>query len=186
MPKYGERLPKMPALLRQLWRDPNESTGLLWAFAVNGLAASWIVPARVRTVLYRLLGLEVHITCLFKPGVVVRSRQLSAGRGTAVNVGVVFDNRVAVRLGERVGVGINVVFATTGHDISAREARAGRAKLQSIEVGDGAYIGSNAVIVGGSTIGAGAVIAAGSVVIRPVRPHTLVGGVPARELRKLE
>ena len=48
------------------------------------------------------------------------------------------------------------------------------------------WIGAGAVITKGVTIGEGAVIAAGAVVTRDVPPMTVVGGVPARVIRKLE
>lgn len=50
----------------------------------------------------------------------------------------------------------------------------------------GASIGGNATILPGITIGEGAMIAAGSVVTKDVAPHTLVAGVPARFVKKLE
>ena len=54
----------------------------------------------------------------------------------------------------------------------------------SIEVGNDVYIGYGATIVGPCKIGDGAVIAAGAVVTRDVPPYVIVGGVPARVIRK--
>ena len=54
-----------------------------------------------------------------------------------------------------------------------------------IVIGDGCWIGANATILGGVTIGDGAVVAAGAVVTKDVESHTIVGGVPARVIRKL-
>lgn len=47
-----------------------------------------------------------------------------------------------------------------------------------------AWIGMNAMIMPGVTIGEGAIVAAGSVVLKDVPPYTIVGGNPAKEIRK--
>ena len=52
------------------------------------------------------------------------------------------------------------------------------------EVGEGAFIGSDAVLVAPVTIGPGARIGAGSVVTRDVAAETTVVGIPARPMRK--
>ncbi|HEX8206632.1 MAG TPA: methyltransferase domain-containing protein, partial [Solirubrobacteraceae bacterium] len=51
-------------------------------------------------------------------------------------------------------------------------------------IGSDVWIGHGATVMGGVTIGHGAVIAAGAVVREDVRPYAVVGGVPARELRR--
>lgn len=53
-----------------------------------------------------------------------------------------------------------------------------------ITVEDDCWIGANCVITAGVTIGRHAVIAAGSVVTSDVPPFSVVGGNPARLLRK--
>ncbi len=53
-----------------------------------------------------------------------------------------------------------------------------------IRIGRGAWLGQNAVIVPGVTIGELAVVGANSVVTRDVPPRTVVGGAPARVLKR--
>jgi len=53
-----------------------------------------------------------------------------------------------------------------------------------IVIEDSVWIGLNAIILKGVHIGRGAVVAAGAVVTEDVPEGTLVGGVPARVLRK--
>ena len=53
-----------------------------------------------------------------------------------------------------------------------------------IVVGNDVWIGYEAVIMAGVHIGDGAVIAARAVVTKDVPPYTIVGGTPAREIRK--
>ena len=61
----------------------------------------------------------------------------------------------------------------------------GLAGVAAVRVGDGAWLGENAVVCPGVTIGAGAVVGANSVVTRDVAPATVVAGSPARVLREL-
>ena len=53
-----------------------------------------------------------------------------------------------------------------------------------IVVGSDVWIGYEAVILAGVTIGDGAIVAARAVVTQDVPPYTIVGGVPARPIRK--
>lgn len=53
-----------------------------------------------------------------------------------------------------------------------------------IVIGNDVWIGYEAVIMAGVHIGDGAVIAARAVVTRDVPPYTIVGGTPAKEIRK--
>lgn len=53
-----------------------------------------------------------------------------------------------------------------------------------IVIGNDVWIGYEAVIMAGVTIGDGAVIGARAVVTKDVPPYTIVGGVPAKTIRK--
>jgi len=53
-----------------------------------------------------------------------------------------------------------------------------------ILIGNDVWIGYEAVILSGVTIGDGAIIGTRAVVTKDVPPYTIVGGVPARPLRK--
>jgi acetyltransferase-like isoleucine patch superfamily enzyme len=53
-----------------------------------------------------------------------------------------------------------------------------------IEIGNDVWIGAQALIMPGVKIGDGAVIGARAVVTKDVRPYAIVGGVPAREIRR--
>lgn len=58
-------------------------------------------------------------------------------------------------------------------------------ETQSVIIMKGAYIGAGAIILPGVVIEEGAFVAAGAVVHQSVLKDTLVGGVPAQEIRKL-
>lgn len=54
----------------------------------------------------------------------------------------------------------------------------------NIQIGNDVWIGHNATIMAGVTIGDGAIIATNSTVIKDVAPYSIVGGNPAKEIKK--
>ncbi len=53
-----------------------------------------------------------------------------------------------------------------------------------IVIGNDVWIGYDAVIMAGVTIGDGAIIGTRAVVVKDVEPYSIVGGIPAKEIRK--
>lgn len=57
-------------------------------------------------------------------------------------------------------------------------------KADWVTIGHDVWIGHGVTVTAGVTIGTGAVIGAGAVVTRDVDPYTVVGGVPARVIKR--
>ena len=55
-----------------------------------------------------------------------------------------------------------------------------------VDIGEDTWLGAGVIVLGGVTIGDGAIVAAGAVVNKDVPPFTIVGGVPAKFIRKLD
>jgi virginiamycin A acetyltransferase len=53
-----------------------------------------------------------------------------------------------------------------------------------IHIGNDVWIGYNATIMAGVTIGDGAIIATNATVVKDVAPYSIVGGNPAKEIKK--
>lgn len=95
-----------------------------------------------------------------------------------------------VHIEDNVFVGHNVTFINDKYPRSTNEG----GSLQTEEdwsvvetfVKKGVSIGSSSTILCGVTIGENAIIGAGSVVTKDVPPNTVVAGVPAKILKKLE
>lgn len=86
-------------------------------------------------------------------------------------------------------LGSCVHFYTTDHrydDISLPIIDQGDLLTGSIRVCKGAWIGANSTILKGVTIGENSVVAAGSVVTKDVPPFSVVGGIPAKIIKKLK
>ena len=68
--------------------------------------------------------------------------------------------------------------------LDAKDIRDAWDNKGDIVIGNDVWIGYEAVILSGVTIGDGAIIGTRAVVTRDVPPYTIVGGVPARPIRR--
>lgn len=142
-------------------------------------------PEELRALMAELTGRDVDTGfTLFPPFNSDCGRNIRLGRDVFINAGCKFQDQGGIYLGDRVLVGQNVVLATLNHGMEP--SRRGDLHPAPIRIGNGVWIGANATVLPGVTIGDGAVVAAGAVVTRDVPPLTVVGGVPARVIKKIE
>lgn len=90
------------------------------------------------------------------------------------------------KIGANCSIAPNVVIVGANHNFSKTDEII---KLQGstsngIIIEDDVWIGANSTILDGVRIGHGAIVAAGAVVYKNVPPYTIVGGVPARIIKK--
>jgi acetyltransferase-like isoleucine patch superfamily enzyme len=106
------------------------------------------------------------------------------GKNVFLNSGCRFQDQGGITIGDGTLIGHNAVLATLNHDVNPKK----RSTLHPapIVIGKNVWIGSNVTVVPGVTIGDGAIIAAGAVVTKDVSENTIVGGVPARFIKKIE
>lgn len=85
-------------------------------------------------------------------------------------------------------VGCTIAVQRMGRNVSVIAAATigKRTSPEWPRIGDHVYVGAGARVLGGIDVGDGAVIGANAVVIKDVRPGTTVVGVPARETRSRE
>ena len=91
-----------------------------------------------------------------------------------------------VNIGDNVMFGPAVQIYTATHPINAKERNSGKELGFRINIGDNVWIGGGAIINPGVSIGNNAVIAAGSVVNKDVSENVLVGGNPAKIIKKID
>lgn len=113
------------------------------------------------------------------------ARRLEIGSDCFINQDCVFDATAPIVIGNDVNLGHGVLITTSSHAIGGPERRGGQLQPKAVRIGHGAWLASRVIVLPGVEIGDGAIVAAGAVVTRSVPPHTLVAGVPAREIRRL-
>jgi acetyltransferase-like isoleucine patch superfamily enzyme len=84
-----------------------------------------------------------------------------------------------IEIGSHVRIARGVIIETGGLDFSQEPPYPHVSK--EIKIGDGVWIGINAVILGGVTIGAHSIIGAGVVVNKDVKPNSIVVVQPPRK-----
>ena len=86
--------------------------------------------------------------------------------------------------------GVNIITGNHRVDIKGRymmdikDCEKREEDDQDVVIEDDVWVGTGAIILKGVTIGRGSVVAAGSVVTRSIPPYSIVGGVPARVIKK--
>lgn len=91
-----------------------------------------------------------------------------------------------INIGNHVLIAPGVHLYTAGHPLDVATRIQDIEFGQPITIGDNVWIGGRAVINPGVTIGNNAVIASGAVVTTDVPPNTVVAGVPAKVIKRLE
>ncbi len=148
------------------------------------LNTAYHTPEEVRRLLSELFGYTVPASLrVFPPFYTDFGKNITVGENVFINACCHFQDHGGVTLGDGCQIGHNVVFATLNHGLSPEERPI--TYPAPIVLERNVWVGSNATILQGVTIGENAVVAAGAVVTRDVPANTIVGGVPAKFIRKI-
>jgi maltose O-acetyltransferase len=152
---------------------------------VNGVGSAYWLPKTWRRLLYRACGFQIGSSTIFFSGTIIRTERLSIGSGSFINHSCLFDHG-DIRIGDSVFLSAGVTLASGDHEVGPSTQRAGREVARPIVIEDGAWIGTNAVVLGGVTIRRGCIVGAGAVVTKSTDPDCVYVGVPARRMRVLD
>jgi acetyltransferase-like isoleucine patch superfamily enzyme len=110
--------------------------------------------------------------------------ELCIGALARLNYGVSIGVMGSVTLGDRVRLGPYVMIIDSEfHDVYERDKRA---PPRPVVLEDDVWVGAKASVLPGVRIGRGSVVGTGAVVTCDVPPFTIVAGVPAREVKRLD
>jgi len=116
-----------------------------------------------------------------------KSGILKIGGNCAIGRGAELLCEVAdLSIGGDVRIAAGVFITTNSHSYSRLDVpiRLQGTHHEPVIIEDDVWIGQRAVILPGVQIGHGSIIGAGSVVTQDVQPLSIVGGVPARQIRR--
>lgn len=111
---------------------------------------------------------------------------LIIGNSCHIGKNCFFDLKEKVKIDDNVVISMQCTFIT--HiDMSLSPLNTQYPQMKEpIIIKKGSYIGARSTILMGVNIGECAFIAAGSLVTKDVEPYTMVGGVPAKFIKKLD
>ena len=113
-------------------------------------------------------------------------RHVHVGRNVVIGPNVSIADDGDVFIGDDVVIGPNVSIVKTEYPVSPRLRRHKLQFNKPVRIGDNVLVCAGAVIQAGVTVGENSIVRAGGVVIRDVLADSIVGGVPARVLRRID
>lgn len=147
-----------------------------------GFRLSPFFARRWRVSLYRLFGgIAGRRVSLARTCSITNPWNVIIGDNSFIGEGVILVGSTTLEIGRDVCISSRVVIHGASHDITSPTFNY---TVAPVRVGDMAWIASDAIILPGITIGEGAVVAAGAVVTKDVEPWTVVGGNPAKFIKK--
>ena len=145
---------------------------------------TWRPPEGIRALLEEITGEAIDESVnMFPPFYTDFGRNIHLGKNIFINACCHFQDQGGIFVGDGSLIGHNTVLATIDHDLDPASRQNHYAPIR---IGRNVWIGANVTITKGVTIGDGAVVAAGAVVTKDVPPGVIVGGVPARVLKKID
>ena len=141
-------------------------------------------PEELRNLFSQLWQIDVPESfAMFPPFNTDCGKNTQIGERVFINSGCKFQDQGGIFIGNDCLIGHNATLCTINHNPEP-EHRADMV-FKPIRICDKVWLGANVTICPGVTIGEGAVVAAGAVVTKDVAPRTVVGGVPARFIKKV-
>lgn len=144
----------------------------------------------MRAIIRRLLKLMVkHVPMYQLRSAMLRLCGYAVGKDVYVGEDLIIIDEPSdwgmVSIGDRVAISPRVTLVVSSRPNFSRIAPYVPVKHGPIAVENDAWLGTGVVILPNITIGEGAVVGANSVVTRDVKPYTIVGGSPAKMIRKV-
>ncbi len=151
---------------------------------------SYPILKKIRCFVYRkhfnAENLIVAHGVMIKPSHKNESSSISFGKNVVLDKEVLIDYTAKVTIGDFVTISEGAKVFTHNHSVDDKiDIQYSEILSNDLIIQDYVWIGANAIILPTvKKIGYGAVIAAGAVVTKEVKPYEVVGGNPAKVIKK--
>ena len=141
-------------------------------------------PDEIQELFAKLTNTELNETLnVIPPFNTDFGKNIHIGQRVFINSGCKMQDQGGIYIGDDVLIGHNACLLTLNHEMDPEN----RADMhpKPIHIEDKVWLGSNVTVLPGVTIGEGAIVAAGAVVTKDVESNTIVGGVPAKIIKRI-
>lgn len=137
-----------------------------------------------RVFLLRLFGAKVGKHCAIRNSCKVwQPWNLELGDWVALSEDCDIYSVDKIKIGSQTTISRGAFLCCASHDVTSPIMELTYAP---IEIGKNAWIAARAIVMPGVRIGDGAVVGAGAVVVHDIEPWTIVGGNPAKFIKRRE
>lgn len=157
----------------------------LWG-GINSTIFRWTpwFMRRTRVAILKMFGAKLEWDCsINRRAEIVDPWNLTMGHLSSLDEYCCLRCRGKITIGEKTCISRGVYMLTGSHDIMSANFEMLTAP---ITIGNNVWVATKAMIGKGVTIGEGAVVASYANVIKDVEPWTVVGGNPAKFIKKRE
>lgn len=120
---------------------------------------------------------------VFTPLYINYGKNIEIGKNVFINFDCIFLDLGGIVIEDNVLIAPRVSLLSEEHPLDPAERQTLIPK--PVHIKSGAWIGAGATILPGVTVGSNAVVAAGAVVLHDVPDNVVVGGIPAKMIKKL-
>lgn len=171
--KYENHLGRKHQMIRFVW-------GIVWSLG------TWFLPRSMgsgwKRTLLRMFGAKIHPTAVvYSSAKVYYPANLVMEEYACLASGVDCYNVAPIHIGAQSTISQGSYLCTASHDIADPK---NRLITKPIVIEAQAWVAADAFVGMGVTIGEGAVVGARSAVFKDVEPWTVVGGNPAKFIKK--
>jgi acetyltransferase-like isoleucine patch superfamily enzyme len=142
-------------------------------------------PTEIRDLLTQITGSSIdESVAVFTPLYINYGKNIRIGKNVFINFDCVFLDLGGITIEDNVLIAPKVSLLSEGHPLDPENRHS--LVPGTIHIKKNAWIGAGATILPGVTIGENAVVAAGAVVSKDVPANTVVGGIPAKNIKSIQ